>query len=188
MEKITVLVVEDEIPIAEAYAKYLQGEYDVRLAHNGEAALEELDTDVDVVLLDRRMPTLSGEEVLEEICKRDLDCRVGMLTGVEPDFDIVDMQFDTYVLKPVDEETLQETVDVLVVRSKFDRQLQEYYSLVSKKVALSQRKEEAELKVSDEYTSLVERVERVREELDATFAQLDEKQAFRAALQDVSNA
>lgn len=188
MEKATVLVVDDEIPIAEAYAESLRDTYDVRLAHNGEAALEVLSAEVDVVLLDRRMPTLSGEEVLEEICERDLDCRVGMLTGVEPDFDIVDMEFDTYVLKPVDEETLQETVNALVIRSKFDRQLQKYYSLVSKKVALSQRKEETELEASGEYANLVERVERVREELDATFAQLDEKQAFRAALQDVSNA
>ena len=132
------------------------------------------------------MPTFSGEEILERICERDLDCQVGMLTGVEPDFDVREMEFDTYVLRPVDGQTLRETVDALVVRSQFDRQLREYYLLVSKKVTLCRRKEE-KLRTSDKYAKLIGRIEGVREELDSTFAQLDEKQAFRAALRDTTD-
>jgi CheY-like chemotaxis protein len=39
----------------------------VRTAYGGHEALEELSDDVDVILLDRRMPGLSGDEVLEEV-------------------------------------------------------------------------------------------------------------------------
>ena len=98
----TVLVVDDNRAVADTYAAFLDGEYAVRTAYGGEAALEALDASVDVMLLDRRMPDRSGDEVLAETNSRALDPRVVMLTAVDPDFDIVDMPFDAYVVKPVD--------------------------------------------------------------------------------------
>ncbi|MFB6105679.1 MAG: response regulator, partial [Halobacteriaceae archaeon] len=61
----TVVVVDDEEGIAEAYSYWLSDEYDVRTAQSGAGALETIDEDVDVVLLDRRMPDRSGDEVLD---------------------------------------------------------------------------------------------------------------------------
>ncbi|MFB6163446.1 MAG: response regulator transcription factor, partial [Halococcoides sp.] len=83
----SVLVVEDERSTAEAYARVLDDEYAVEVATTGEHALELLDESTDVVLLDRRMPGLSGAEVLAEIAERSVDCRVAMVTAVEPGFD-----------------------------------------------------------------------------------------------------
>ena len=40
------------------------------------------------------MPQLSGDEVLNTIRDRDLDCQVVMVTGVTADFDILDLPFD----------------------------------------------------------------------------------------------
>ena len=62
----TVLVVEDDADLAALYAEWLADDYDVRVAHSGKEALSVLaDVDVDVALLDRRMGTISGDEVLE---------------------------------------------------------------------------------------------------------------------------
>ncbi len=80
-----VLVVEDEPDLADLYATWLRGEYRVRVAYGGREALEKLDDEVEVVLLDRRMPDLSGDEALKEIRERGFDCRVAMVTAVEPD-------------------------------------------------------------------------------------------------------
>ncbi|MFB6176845.1 MAG: response regulator transcription factor, partial [Halobaculum sp.] len=91
----TVLVVDDEQQVADAYALRLQMEYDdVRKAYGGQEALDTVDETVDVVLLDRRMPDYSGGEVLEKMRERGLDCSVIMVTAVDPDFDIVSMPFD----------------------------------------------------------------------------------------------
>lgn len=53
-------------------------------------AIENFDDTVDVAFLDRRLPDASGDHVLEQIRARG-DCKVAMLTAIEPDFDIVDI-------------------------------------------------------------------------------------------------
>ena len=119
-----VLVVEDEPDLADLYATWLSESYRVRTAYGGHEAIEKLGSEVDVMLLDRRMPDLPGDEVLEVVRDRGLDCRVAMVTAVEPDFDIVAMGFDDYLVKPVSREDLQETVSNLVVRNEYDAGMQ----------------------------------------------------------------
>ena len=65
-EEATVMLVDDEPTLVDLYETFLSGEYDVRTATGGTEALEVMDESVDVALLDRRMPELSGDEVLLE--------------------------------------------------------------------------------------------------------------------------
>lgn len=53
-----------------------------------------IDEDVDVVLHDCRMPDRSGGQTLERIREQGYDCRVAMVTAVDLDFDIVEMDFE----------------------------------------------------------------------------------------------
>ncbi|OYR68853.1 DNA-binding protein, partial [Halorubrum sp. E3] len=80
--KHTVLAVDDEPDLAELYRVYLDTAYEVRIATGGEEALSMMDDSVEVVLLDRRMPDMSGHEVLEAIRGEGYDARVAMLTAV----------------------------------------------------------------------------------------------------------
>ena len=113
----TVLFVDDEPALADGRAAQLSDQYDTRTAYDGRAALEVLDDDVDVVFLDRRMPGRPGEAVLESIRERGHDCSVVMVTGVEPDADVVEMGFDEYLVKPVEADDLREAADRLLARS-----------------------------------------------------------------------
>jgi CheY-like chemotaxis protein len=71
-----VLVVDDDEDLAETCEYWLEaGQYEARVANSGEEALKVVDETVDVVLLDRRMPTLSGDEVLAELRDRGFDMR-----------------------------------------------------------------------------------------------------------------
>lgn len=63
----TVLIVEDEPTLAEIYGGWLSEAYNVTIETDGESALTHIDDEIDVVLLDRRMPGLSGDAVLSEI-------------------------------------------------------------------------------------------------------------------------
>jgi DNA-binding response OmpR family regulator len=161
-----VLVVDDERDLADLFADWLSTAYSVKTAYGGPAALRRLDESVDVVLLDRRMPELSGDEVLGEIRDRGLDCRVAMVTAVDPDVDVVEMGFDDYVTKPVSGEELHEVVDTLLARKRHDETVQEYYRLVSTRAALEA---EGGVEVTDDerYESLVAEVEALESELDA---------------------
>ncbi|MFB6142375.1 MAG: response regulator [Halorientalis sp.] len=182
----TVLVVDDEADVADAYAAQLAGEYEVETAYSGEEALEQLGPETDVVLLDRRMPGISGDEVLEHVREERLDCRVAMVTAVDPDFDIIDMGFDDYVTKPVSKSDLVDTIERLLTCAEYEDRLQEYYQLTSKYVTLLSNKSSAELERSEEFADLREERERVREELDETIDQFDDRH-FTAVFRELTD-
>ncbi|RBI62554.1 DNA-binding protein [halophilic archaeon] len=181
----TILVVDDEEDVTDLYTTWLENDYDVRSAYEGESALELLDDDVDVVLLDRRMPGLSGDEVLTEIRDQDLSTRVVMVTAVKPDFDILDMGFDDYLVKPVLKDDLHQVVEGMLTRVDYDGQLQEYFALVSKKAVLEAEKDAEELSQSEEYQALIEDVHQLRQQVDHARASLSDHEDFVGAFRDL---
>lgn len=180
-----VLIVEDEPDLADLYATWLRENCTVRVAYGGHEALDELDEDVDVVLLDRRMPDLSGDEALAEIRNRGFDCRVAMVTAVEPDFDIVAMGFDDYLVKPVTKDALRETVSTLCTRSAYDEGVQELFSLASKKALLESEKGSTELDESEEYAELTAQIEALQADLDEAVSGIDDHDSFVGFYQDL---
>ncbi|MFB6166413.1 MAG: HalX domain-containing protein [Haloarculaceae archaeon] len=180
-----VLIVEDEPDVAETYNLWLAEDYEVRIAENGDEGLAHLDEDVDVVLLDRMMPGLSGDEVLGRIRERGYGCRVAMVTAVEPDFDILEMGFDAYLNKPVRSEELCDTIEKLLERTTYDGLLQQYYALVEKQATLETAKSGAELAESDEYERLQRRIADLQEELSRTMGGVEDDADFITAIQQI---
>lgn len=179
-----VLVVEDEQVVARMYCRILEERYTVLVANDGPAALDLVDDRVDVVLLDRMMPGMSGDEVLEAIRERDVDCRVAMVTAVEPDLDIVAMGFDAYVSKPPTRVQLFETVESLLRRGQYSTDLRQYCSAVSKRAAL-RATDDAELTTHPEFASLEAEVEAMRARLTAAEGDLDDDMAFLSAIRRI---
>jgi DNA-binding response OmpR family regulator len=177
-----VMVVDDEPDVADSYAVIAGERYDVRTAYSGEQALAELDDDLDVVLLDRRMPDILGEDVLAEIRDRGIDCRVAMVTAVDPGVDKIDMEFDDYVVKPVTREELLDTVDRLLRVAEYERTLREYYRVTRKHAALSAATSAGDLTDDPEFVELTERRDHLGERLAETadrFADADFEALFR---------
>ena len=84
---IRVLVVEDERPLAAALARWLcrQGMV-VDVASDGEVALAKArSVPYDVVVLDRHLPVLHGDEVCRRLVADGAEMRILMLTAAEFD-------------------------------------------------------------------------------------------------------
>jgi DNA-binding response OmpR family regulator len=182
-----VLIVEDEQDVAETYRLWLEDQYTVRVARDGNEGLDALDDSVAVVLLDRMMPGLSGSEVLERIRDEGLDCRVAMVTAVEPDFDILEMGFDAYLSKPVKGKQLEETIRNLLERSEYDSLLQEYYSLVEKQATLEATKTAVELQESTEYADLTAQIDELRNELSETLGGIESDEDFITTVRELND-
>jgi DNA-binding response OmpR family regulator len=166
----TVLVAEDEQHLADLYTDYLAEHYEVLTAYGGEDAIEVLHDDtveVDVALLDRRMPDLSGDKVLADINENGSDCRVAMVTAVNPGFDIIDMGCDDYLVKPVSRDDLLDVVHRLLKLSEYSEKHQQLTSKKLKRNVLKVEKSAAELERSDQF-------ERLTAEIDGLEAELDE--------------
>ncbi|MFW6435036.1 MAG: response regulator [Halovenus sp.] len=169
----SVLIVEDEAELADMYAAYLPDDYDVEIAYGGEAGLEKLDDEYDLVLLDRRMPVVSGTEILGAIEERNLDCRVAMVTAVNPDFDIIDLRIDDYLVKPVTRAELTETVRRLLKLDEYNERVNDLTSKKLKRNVLEVEKTQAELVDNPEFERLNREIAELEREVDDLAAELD---------------
>lgn len=175
----TIVVADDEPAVADTYELRLGTDYETRVAYGGQEALDHVDDDVDVVLLDRRMPNLSGDDVLDRIREQEYGCRVVMSTAVEPDYDIVDMPFDDYLCKPIQREELLDAIEKQLGAESYDDRLGEYMEVTRKIQLLEAEKGEASLADNEDVQELRDRAATLRDELDLTVSEFDDsKQAF----------
>ncbi|MEF8856171.1 MAG: response regulator [Haloplanus sp.] len=181
----TVLIVDDDREVVRTYRQSLEDTYAIREAYDGEGALDALDDDVDVVLLDRLMPGLSGGEVLDRIRDRGYDIRIAMVTAVDPDFDIVDMGFDDYLTKPTSREELRETVEALLALDRHATNVREYHSLLVKAAALRDGKSTYELDEHPTYSELKGRISDLEATLDSEADRLIDDSRFVATLRAI---
>ena len=118
-----VLVVEDEPRLADAIAEWLRDEsHAVDVAHDGSAALERLTVnDYDVLVLDRDIPVIHGDEVCRQIVASPAATRVLMLTAAAEITDRVmglGIGADDYLTKPFAFQELAARVLALGRRSR----------------------------------------------------------------------
>lgn len=221
-EDIEILVVDDEPHVAEMYEDWLSLEgYSVEVAEGGVQALDALDEGTEILLLDRRMPMMSGDEVLailesedlqdlqparfdgrdpfhtvsekdwnkdlpldtvkkleRDIVKkfqsRNIDPKVCMMTAVEPDFEIVDMEFDHYVTKSVDRDDLLDVVDGLAALDELDEAEREFQSMYWKKTILEGSRTKHEIQKSDKFDELRQGISELEEESEGEVERVKE--------------
>ena len=164
IENPRVLLVDDEPALVGLYEAALEETCDVVAATDGEEALALVDESVDVVLLDRRMPGTSGDEVLSALRQRGYEMPVGIVSGIQPDTDILGLPLDAYLIKPVEPEQLRETAELLAVRTEFDERCRELFRLVAKKTAL-EAAGAVDRDSSRRFQRLVDRIETLRNAL-----------------------
>jgi DNA-binding response OmpR family regulator len=116
-----VLVVEDERKVASFVARALrENAYAVDVAESGEKALEfTLDYSYDVILLDVRLPGMSGIEVCRALRQRGVETPILMLTArglVEQRVEGLDAGADDYLVKPFALAELSARVRALIRR------------------------------------------------------------------------
>ncbi len=118
-----VLVIEDDVEMAEAIGVGLRrAQMAVDLAFDGTSGLEHaLDSDYDVIVLDRDLPGIHGDDVCVELIRAGNRSRVIMLTAAATTDDLVDglgLGADDYLPKPFDFPELVARIGALIRRSQ----------------------------------------------------------------------
>jgi DNA-binding NtrC family response regulator len=111
LEPFSVLFVDDDRNFLDTLVERLRmREIKVDGVYSGEAALEYVDKKkVDVVILEVRMPEMSGIEILKEIKKRNTLIEVIMLSGhanMEVAIESMELGAFDYLLKPIEIDAL----------------------------------------------------------------------------------
>ena len=118
MERIRILVVDDELFVGELLKEYLAiiG-YEVEAVSNGQDALSSIQkSPPHIVILDIRMPGMGGMEVLKSIKEQHNDINVIMLSAYgDPETvnEALRLGADHYLQKPMNLKHLVETLKTL---------------------------------------------------------------------------
>ncbi len=101
-----ILIVEDDPPIREMYALKLKSEgFEVRTATDGSEGLQEAETFMpSLILLDLRMPVMSGQDMLKKLREQDWgkNMLVIVLTNLsqsEASMDLRLLRIEKYIVK-----------------------------------------------------------------------------------------
>jgi len=121
VNKMTILLIEDVVPLAEVYIEYLQGE-NVEITHvtTGDEAYKYLaENSPQIILLDMNLPDVDGMEILKYVSDTGLDSCVIVITAYGSVSRVVDAMrlgaFE-YLQKPFDESRF-----ILTVRNAIER-------------------------------------------------------------------
>ncbi len=80
--RITILVVEDDVELQELYDLLLADEYDILQAFNGQEAVDIFVSQrPDLILMDIKMPIMTGDEAIQRIFEIDPDARILAVTA-----------------------------------------------------------------------------------------------------------
>lgn len=110
-----VLIVDDEEGIRESLKLILSDHYDLVVTDSGEQALRLVESDpaIGLVLMDIKMPKVSGLDVLKEMKAKRPDLNVIMVTGykaVETASQASHLGASGYIIKPFKSEEILKTV------------------------------------------------------------------------------
>ena len=122
-----ILVVDDEVNVIESFKQLLEGDYKVLTATNGEEALEKVEKEnLDVVLLDIKMPGMDGIEVLRRIGELKENVDVIMVTAVntmKTAIEAMKLGAYDYITKPFDVDEVIVSIDKALEKRRLTREL-----------------------------------------------------------------
>ncbi len=118
-----ILVVDDEEIICQQLQRlYTYSDYEVEVAHSGEAALERLEKrDIDLVVTDIRLPGISGVDLTSEIKKRYPDVPVIVITGhaaIDCAVEVLKSGASDFIVKPFGAEAIQESTKAALEKAR----------------------------------------------------------------------
>ena len=158
-------------------ASVIREDYPVRTADSESDALESIDRNVAVLVLDDADDEFSIDRILDARAERDRRFQTAAIVSREPGQSLR-QRFDGVVEKPVDDRELRSTVRWLHRRDQYDGALGAYYAL-SKEYASLATDPDADV---TELQSLEKRLLQLRAELDDIGDTLDDEDAFQVAL------
>jgi len=149
-----VLVVDDDENVADMHTHRLMDEFDVLTTTSGQQALDAISTNTDIVLLDRRMPNMDGDDVLKEIRSAGYNVQVIMVTAIDPTLEISEMDFDDYLTKPVGHDTLIETTKQQIKLKRYKVITNKIFTLENKIEVLEEEQSKIAVNNNEEYNKM----------------------------------
>jgi DNA-binding HxlR family transcriptional regulator len=161
-DKNHVLVVEDNEAQAALYGDWLSSEYVVTVANTREELFNSLSDSIDLILLDRKLGRANARELLED--DRIRSKPVILLSAMNAETEIIDMDIENYIVKPSSREELSRKVRQTLKDSEKHGKMKELSVLHAKRNAL--KDSGGDLDSRTEYEELEKKIDELRKDID----------------------
>ena len=156
-----VLIADGERRLTDIYRHWLAREYVVSFVHDADAFRAQLDETVDVVVFDAGLPGATPTDVQALVGTVDESCRTILLTADRPTFDLLDVESDVILRKPLSKELLCETIQVQLERQDESPRDRERHALEERRSILEETYPPSVLDEDERYRELCDRITRL---------------------------
>ncbi len=158
LEQVTprVVVADGDRRLAEMYSQWLGDQYIVSRAHDKSSLDETVDDRVDIIVLDEGLP---GVDTKAFVNTRRGDCRIILLVGDRPGFDMLEVACDDILRKPIVRDTVVEAIETQLAGNESPMR-REISSLVARQTLFESIYSSDRLEKTERYRKLRTRIER----------------------------
>ena len=189
---LTVVLMDDEYYFRQAVKKYLMDWNDkytvIGEAKNGKEGLELIrDLHPDIALVDINMPIMSGIDMVEELSREGLLCKIIILTGYG-EFEYaqraIRLGVHDYLLKPVDQLELSRCLE------KVAKQIEEEANRIAQYAELKSREHTTTVLIMDHFVNKVVRAKTEKEwveieQIAKEFPEIQNRISYQVVLIDI---
>jgi len=140
MEKIKLLVADDEPKICQFLDEHLSGKYKIFIATEGLEALDILQKEsIDIILLDIKMPGMNGISLLRKIFHQKMHTVVIMISGhgtIKDAVESIKLGAFEYIEKPFKIETILDSIE-RAIKNKKDREISPDQTILDRMIGIS---------------------------------------------------
>lgn len=162
-----ILLVEPKRELASTLDGLFSSEYEIRTAYSSQEAIELLSDSVMVTLIDNGLSTTVIETIVDEIQQERHHSRILTIIGESQSERRVRLS-DGEIQKPVSPTELVETIERLVDHAQYEREIDEWLRLLSRKASMENEKDQHELSGCLEYQELKTEIDELRAKADSS--------------------
>ena len=156
-----VLLVDSDRRITDMYRQWLTNQYAVRQAHDGDTLYATITDDVDIVVLNAEIP---GVLTRKFVTNHRKDVRTILLVGDRPRFDLLDVECDEILQKPIVRATALEAIEKQLSAHGESVERRKLSSLVARQSLFESVYPTERLEADERYRELCGRIEKLTDQ------------------------
>jgi len=117
---------------------------------------------------------MAGDDVIKRIDEWELEFQVILVSAIDPDTDIIDLPFDSYLTKSVSKDELLDAIEQAFLKRRYEELVAEYNAAAETYDVLRETHTQTELEDNEAFAELEAHMDELKAEFDETIEKLDD--------------
>ncbi|WP_247003766.1 response regulator receiver protein [Halosolutus gelatinilyticus] len=138
--------------------------FNISYADFSRTIIEQINNAYDLLILDWTLDAPSAKGIVDTMRQRAPNTQILALTDNTPTVDPIDRGADEFLVEPVSDRTLSDTIEWLAFQKEYEQLMDEFFRLATER-ALLQTELESDINVTNQYLTVVQEMMKCRERI-----------------------